>query len=107
MKILILSLFLLSSFGAFAKCKVYGISDSPQKLTCQFPEMEVRLSCRWNTYYLNSEKVNLAFHMEVEEGAVPLVFKTKSGVTLTVLPEDQILAEYTDGKVWAEGTCRR
>lgn len=107
MKILILSFLFLFSFGSWAKCKVYGISDSPQKLTCKFPELEVRLTCKLNTYYLNSQKVNLAFHMEVEEGAVPLVFKTNTGVTLTVLPEAQILAEYNDGKVQMEGTCRR
>lgn len=102
----LLALSLFISLPVLAKCKVYGISDSPQRLNCTFPEMKVRLSCKWNTYYLNNEKVNLAFHMEVEEGATPLVFKTKSGATLTVLPEDVILAEYNKGDIFTEGTCR-
>lgn len=101
----LLALSLLISLPALAKCKVYGISDSPQKLNCSFPEMSVKLSCKWNNYYLNQEKVNLAFHLEVEEGANPLVFKTKSGATLTVLAEKVILAEYNKGSVYTQGSC--
>jgi len=56
---------------------------------------------------MNGEKVNLAFHMDVEEGATPLVFKTNSGKTLTVLPEQEILAEYDDGKAYFQGTCKK
>lgn len=100
-------LLLISSLPAWAKCKVYGISDSPQKLSCDFESIKVRLSCKWRNYYLNGEKVNLAFHMDVEEGATPLVFKTNSGKTLTVLPEDTILAEFDNGKAYYQGSCTR
>lgn len=106
MKILVIfSLFI--SLPAFAKCKVYGISDSPQRLSCDLGELNVSLTCKSRTYYMNGEKVNLAFHMDVEEGATPLVFKTNSGKTLTVLPEQEILAEYDDGKAYFQGTCKK
>lgn len=106
MKVLIL-LSLILSIPAFAKCKVYGISDSPQQLNCELGDLKLKLSCNFNTYYINKDKVNLAFHMDVEEGATPLVFKTKTGKTLIILPEDEILAEYDDGKAYFEGTCTK
>lgn len=106
MKLLTL-LFFFISVPALAKCKVYGISDSPQKLNCSLGEVNISITCKKNTYYLNGEKVSLAFHMEVEEGATPLVFKTQTGKTLTVLPEDIILAEYENGKEYYQGTCTK
>lgn len=76
MKILIGLFLLFSLIEAYAEdCKVYGISDSPQKLECQFEDFKVFLSCKNGSYFLNSTRVALAFHMDVEEGASPLVFK--------------------------------
>lgn len=106
MKLLTL-LLLLFSVPVLAKCKVYGISDSPQRLKCLLGEVKMDLTCKRNQYYLNKEKVILAFHLDVEEGATPLVFKTNSGGTLIVLPENQILAEYEDGKEYLQGTCTK
>ncbi len=87
-------------------CKVYGISDSPQKLTCQFGAETVRLSCQEGTYYLNQSKVNLAFHLEVEDGAVPLVFRT-SDFELTVIIQSKvdIQAELVRGRLTRNGQC--
>ncbi|MFA7612881.1 MAG: hypothetical protein WCY48_01505 [Candidatus Caldatribacteriota bacterium] len=108
MRYLILSL-VISTFSlpAFSQCKVYGISDSPQRLNCTLGQLKINLTCKKNSYFLNREKVSLAFHMEVEEGATPLVFKTTSGKTLIVLPEDNILAEYEDGKEYHQGSCTK
>lgn len=106
MKYLMALMFLFSA-QVFAECKVYGISDSPQKLHCDLGTKKIDLTCKNKDYYLNSEKVILAFHMEVEEGATPLVFKTNSGKTLTVVPEDVILAEYQDAKEYLQGSCTK
>lgn len=87
-------------------CKVYGISDSPQKLTCQFGAETIRLSCQKGTYFLNQSKVNLAFHMEVEDGAVPLIFRA-SDLELTVIMQSKIdiQAELVRGRLIRNGQC--
>ena len=89
-----------------ADCKVYGISDSPQKLTCSFKSSEIALRCKGGSYYLNSTKVLQAFHYEVEEGPVPLVFKAKD-MQLTVLIKSkvQIEAELEKNGKASTGTC--
>lgn len=71
---------ILLSFNAQAAtlCEVYGISDSPQSLKCTFARQDHNLSCKDGTYILGDETVEAAFHYEVEEGPVPLVFKTKT-----------------------------
>lgn len=104
-------LLLISSFlflsPAFAKdCEVGGISDSPQKLHCVFPETTIELTCRRGTYYLNSSKVSVAYHLEVEEGSNPLVFKT-TDMNLTVVMElpNQYSAELVKGKTQELGSC--
>ncbi|WPU67001.1 hypothetical protein [Peredibacter starrii] len=85
MRTFILFIFCLMPSLVFARdCEVYGISDSPQALTCSFKRTEVKLRCKDGTYYLNQSKVDMAFHMEVEDGPVPLVFKS-SNMQLTVL----------------------
>ena len=90
MRSLILILFSLMSVEAFAKaCEVYGISDSPQSLNCAFKRQDVRLRCRNGNYFLNDSKVSTAFHMEVEEGPTPLVFKANE-MQLTVLMQSKI-----------------
>ena len=106
MKLLILLLPILTSFSAYSRpCAVYGISDSPQRLSCHFPQLTVKLSCQRGTYYLNENKVNLAFHMDVEEGSVPLIFKS-SGMTLTVMMGPIIQAELQMDKTEMNGTCK-
>ncbi|WP_408095982.1 hypothetical protein ACJVC5_13145 [Peredibacter sp. HCB2-198] len=85
MRFISLILICFFSSGVFARdCEVYGISDSPQALSCAFKRTAVKLSCKDGTYYLNQSKVSMAFHMEVEDGPVPLVFKA-SDMQLTVL----------------------
>lgn len=108
MKFLIMSALLLSSLSALAKpCKVYGISDGPQSLGCQFGEEVVQLTCQKGSYYLNAVKVDMAFHLETEEGPSPLVFKNDEQ-TLTVILENDgsYLAELERGQEYLSGTCR-
>ncbi len=88
MRLILGCIFLLSVSSAFAACKVDGISDSPQKLNCTFPKLpSIRLSCVDDKYNLNwnnvNHKVQVAFHMDVEEGDSLLVFKAEK-LTLTV-----------------------
>ena len=75
-KLAFIALILNSALVYSRPCQVYGISDSPQKLDCSFKSKNIALRCKSGTYYLDKDQVNLAFHMEVEEGPVPLVFKT-------------------------------
>ena len=77
MKIFFL-LILTVNASAGTLCEVYGISDSPQSLSCTFARKKVDLSCKEGVYHIGEEAVEAAFHYEVEEGPVPLVFKTKT-----------------------------
>lgn len=71
--------------SAVTLCEVYGISDSPQSLSCTFQRQKIKLTCENGTYFLDGETVEMAFHMEVEEGPTPLVFRTKNGeLTVTL-----------------------
>lgn len=89
MKHLAVVIFLtLSNVALAGPCKVYGISDSPQKLDCTFPTFTIELRCKSGNYYLNSSKVSTAYHEEVEEGPVPLVFKSPE-MDLTVLVQEK------------------
>jgi hypothetical protein len=65
----------------------------------------VNLTCKNGDYYLNSSPVTVAFHMEVEEGNVPLVFKS-NGMELTVV-EDKAgyMAELSKGRLHLKGSC--
>ncbi len=107
MKILFVLSFL--SFNTYAAnlCEVYGISDSPQALKCTFQREKIVLSCSNGTYLLNSEAVEMAYHLEVEEGPTPLVFRTKNGeLTVTLnseLNHEAVLSR--DGKKLS-GHCR-
>ncbi len=97
------------SFNAYAAnlCEVYGISDSPQALECTFQREKIGLSCSNGTYILDNESVEMAYHLEVEEGPTPLVFRTKTGeltVTLsTGRNHEAVLSR--DGKKLS-GNCR-
>lgn len=85
---LLLGLFLLSTAThAGTLCEVYGISDSPQHLGCTFKGKPLELTCREGTYYVNETAVDSAFHYEVEDGPVPLVFKTASNELVVTLGE--------------------
>ena len=109
MKILI-SLFLLSFVGlSHARdCEVYGISDSPQNLHCSFDKLDLILRCdrETGTYYLNSGAVNVAYHLEVEHGPVPLVFKTEEMELVVTMKKKGADAELeTHGRIH-RGTCQ-
>lgn len=88
-------------------CKVYGISDSPQKLDCSFRKLQVKLSCQKGEYYLNDVKVDEAFHMEVESGPVPLVFMApKTQLSVLIHSRSNISAELEEGNRLLRGKCR-
>lgn len=109
MKFLCLTfLVLLSVLPAHAAiCKVYGISDSPQRLSCSFKALDIKLSCRQGQYYLNNSFVSDAFHYEVEEGPTPLVFKASDMQLVVVINSKRdIQGEVeTSGKTFF-GRCR-
>ncbi len=89
-------------------CEVYGISDSPQSFTCRFQGEELNLSCKEGIYQLNDQVVDNAYHLEVEEGPVPLVFHSP-GYELTVITGKGRRHEATlrsNGKSLS-GTCRK
>jgi hypothetical protein len=101
-------LFLFTNSYAQNSCKVYGISDSPQGLTCRFKNKEMMLICKEGKYFFNNLPVLVAFHLEVEDGPTPLVFKTDS-MTLTVTLKDKVDAkaeiETKTGIIF--GTCKK
>lgn len=89
------------------RCAVYGISDGPQNLECKFPKRLVSLKCKDGKYFLNEFPVHSAFHLEVEEGSNPLVFKaTSSTLTVTNVGKNVFSANFAINKLDVEGTCR-
>lgn len=108
MRILSLILFCFVTSEAYARaCEVYGISDSPQSLDCAFKRLDIKLRCRNGTYYLNESKVDTAFHMEVEEGPVPLVFKANEmQLTLMIQTKVDIEAELEKKGKTLIGSCQ-
>ena len=108
MKLLFLLVCVSFSFTTFSKeCQVYGISDSPQKYDCRINGSTFLLRCRDGQYFLNSQKIKQAYHMEVEKGSVPLVFEA-SGVKLTILIQSKtdVLAELETGEGLERGSCK-
>lgn len=107
MKALVALIFLSLNAKASVLCEVYGISDSPQTLVCAFGDEKMKLTCRKGTYFLDDEAVEVAFHLEVEEGPTPLVFRTQSGeLTVTMLDGRRHDATFSrDGKKMS-GSCR-
>lgn len=109
-RFLFILFFLVLSIAANASsCEVYGISDSPQKLNCEFSGKKISLRClnENSAYTLNGEAVEVAYHEEVEEGPSPLLFKSE-GRTLRVLmySDKKITATWSDGPVTLDGSCR-
>jgi hypothetical protein len=104
--LLFLAVFALARAQAAAPCKVFGISDSPQKLHCNFPNRDVALTCAAGKYLLNGSPITTAFHMDVEEGTSPLVFKFPEG-SLTVMMDDPVTAELDLGKAQTQGLCKK
>lgn len=101
----LLSLYSLPAFSA--PCEVYGISDSPQHLSCKLGFKKLELTCREGTYYLGEEKVETAYHLEVEDGPTPLVFKTAmSELTVLMKSETRMEAELGRGSKKSRGRCR-
>ncbi len=97
----------LSANVLAAPCEVYGISDSPQKLNCSLNKISVALTCKSGTYFIDSSRVNNAYHLEVEEGSSPLVFKAQDAeLTVTMHSKRNIEAHLErDGKLF-HGKCR-
>ena len=90
-----------------APCEVYGISDSPQHLSCKMGFKKIELTCREGVYFVNEDRVEAAFHLEVEEGPTPLVFKTAvSELTVLIKSESRIDAELGKGGKKSHGHCR-
>lgn len=97
------------SLDSYAReCKVYGISDGPQKLSCSFNNLKINLHCKRGTYYLNSARVKAAYHYDVEYGSVPLVFETNDMKMIVVMePKVDIVAELErTGRAPLMGTCQ-
>jgi hypothetical protein len=107
-KIITFTCMLLTTSLALAqKCKVYGISDSPQRLHCSFPKQQIELSCRQGTYYLNEDKVEAAYHYDVMRGPSPLVFKTDSlQMVVEIYSSGRMPAELQIGNAHLRGRCR-
>lgn len=110
MKWIVLFLTTFGSFNALAlSCEVYGISDSPQTLSCVFSGKKIDLKCEHQTgaYTLNGEAVEVAYHEEVEEGPSPLIFKSPTrSLRVLMHSEKKIDASFSEGPVTLEGTCR-
>ncbi len=108
MKALLLVFLISFSFSSWARpCVVYGITDSPQKLDCQLGKKAVNLRCVNGNYQLSGSPVANAFHMEVEEGAVPLVFEaSKTKLTVLIHSPSNIEAEWEEGSTTLTGRCR-
>jgi hypothetical protein len=84
MKMLIIALSFLSSLSVFSQdCKVYGISDSPQEMSCKFRKgfkrFEMKLSCVRGEYFFKGTfvpegtKVS-GTHASTDDGSVVLMF---------------------------------
>lgn len=100
---------LLSQAALAISCEVYGISDSPQKLNCQFSGKKVSLRCEDSSgaYSLNGEAVEMAYHEEVEDGPSPLIFKSaQKTLRVLIFSDKNITASYSDGPVTLNGNCR-
>jgi hypothetical protein len=89
--IFVLGLFLFTSLEARSECKVYGISDGPQNLVCDFKGQRVELTCKDSKYFLNNRPVLIAFHYEVENRnePVPLVFKAEGMTLIAILDKNK------------------
>jgi phage baseplate assembly protein gpV len=113
--LLLVLFFCCVQFTQAKSCQVYGISDSPQKLQCRFPDgVSLKLSCQQGTYQLQwsgldheiqVSSVTAAFHLEVEEGNNPLVFKADH-LSLTVEKvKKSFSAQFQKGKLYLNGHC--
>lgn len=112
----LMALFLAKNLQA-QECKVTGISDSPQKLRCSFSSnIDLLLTCggeglyhiKWSspTEDTHETTIRQTYHMEVEEGPTPMVFK---GNDLTLTIEESRRASFKaelekEGKIF-KGRC--
>lgn len=108
LKFILFTLILVPLSQANARnCEVYGISDSPQSLTCSFKHLDVALRCKNGDYFLNNSKVSVAYHLEVEEGPTPLVFRANDlKLTATMNSKTNIEAEVVSNGRTFIGSCR-
>lgn len=111
MKVLAL-LFLFTAFPVqvFAQdCEVYGISDSPQTLTCKFGQKTLKVTCDTEngTYLIDQTPVQVAYHEEVERGPVPLIFKTEeSTLKVMMYSSSKISANFVEKSGTLQGSCK-
>jgi hypothetical protein len=108
LKFILFTLILIPLTRAHAhNCEVYGISDSPQSLTCSFKHLDVALRCKDGVYFLNNSKVSMAYHLEVEDGPTPLVFRAPDmKLTATMNSKTKIAAEVVSNGKTFNGSCR-
>lgn len=107
MKFLLAAILISTYAHAGTLCEVYGISDSPQSLNCHFSGTALDLTCKDGVYYVGTSVVEAAFHYEVEEGPVPLVFKTASSELVVTLGEGiNHPATLQSGRRKLRGKCR-
>lgn len=81
MRLALAGIMLVLSMSVFAACEVDGISDSPQSRQCLMDKIgPLNLKCLKDKYILNIKgqnyPIDVAFHMDVEEGDSLLVFKS-------------------------------
>lgn len=107
MKIACLTILVFLMNSAMAgDCKVYGISDSPQKLNCTFKNQKIALICKGGNYFINTSKVSMAYHLEVEDGPVPLVWKApEMQLTVVIQSKNEIEAELEMNGKAVVGKC--
>ena len=111
MKVLTLFLLIISlNVSAQPRlCEVYGISDSPQHLNCRLGTKELKLTCDTATgvYQLGDEVVEVAYHEEVEDGPVPLMFKTADAkLKVLIYSNKKIDAEFSQKNRISRGSCQ-
>lgn len=105
---LLLLTFSLNTLAQAKVCEVYGISDSPQKLNCTLAGNKLNLTCdrETGTYLIDSDLVEVAYHEEVEDGPVPLLFKTvEAKLKILIHSNKRIEAEYTQHSGITTGFC--
>jgi hypothetical protein len=88
-------------------CEVYGISDSPQSYSCRFSGENINLTCKEGIYHLQDEVVESAYHLEVEDGPVPLVFRSaQSELTVVTGKNRKHQATLVHRGKTLSGSCR-
>lgn len=110
---LIFLLLIFSSLASATICKVDGISDGPQKMSCIIKmgsKMEkIRLQCKSSHYEFiwnnKSYPVDIAYHEEVESGSSPLVFCSGAMRLTAIIDNSSTSAELEVNGRFYRGIC--